>query len=46
VEEDDPLPELLSLFAQESNRPTANAKIVGRNRNFSFIIEPKFVPDT
>ena len=35
--------EELSLFlAQEIIRPKANAKIVGRNRNFSFVIEPKY----
>ena len=34
------------LLAQESIRPKANAKIVGRKRNFSFVIEPKYVPDT
>ena len=34
--------EELSLFlAQESIRPKANAKIVGRKRNFSFVIEPQ-----
>ena len=34
------------LLAQESIRPKANAKIVGRKSNFSFVIEPKYVPDT
>ena len=34
------------LLAQESIRPKANAKIVGRKMNFSFVIEPKYVPDT
>ena len=29
------------LLAQESIRPKANAKIVGKKRNFSFFIEPK-----
>ena len=28
------------LLAQESIRPKANAKIVGKKRNFSFVIEP------
>jgi len=41
-----PLDELLDelseeLLAQESIRPKANAKIVGKKRNFSFVIEPK-----
>ena len=30
------------LLAQESIRPKANAKIVGRKRNFSFVIEPQY----
>ena len=30
------------LLAQESIRPKANAKIVGKKRNFSFFIEPKY----
>jgi hypothetical protein len=30
------------LLAQESIRPKANAKIVGKKRNFSFVIEPKY----
>ena len=34
------------LLAQESIKPKANAKIVGKKRNFSFFIEPKYVPDT
>ena len=29
------------LLAQESIRPKANAKIVGRKRYFSFVIEPQ-----
>ena len=29
------------LLAQEIIRPKANAKIVGRKRNFSFVIEPQ-----
>ena len=29
------------LLAQESIRLKANAKIVGKKRNFSFVIEPK-----
>ena len=29
------------LLAQESIRPKANAKIVGKKRNFSFFIEPQ-----
>jgi hypothetical protein len=34
------------LLAQESIRPKANAKIVGRKSNFSFFIEPKYALDT
>ena len=34
------------LFAQESIRPKANAKIVGKKRNFSFFIEPQHSLDT
>ncbi len=34
--------ELSSFLAQESIRPKANAKIVGKKRNFSFFIEPKY----
>ena len=34
------------LLAQESIRPKANAKIVGKKRNFSFFIEPKYALDT
>jgi hypothetical protein len=30
------------LLAQESIRPKANAMIVGKKRNFSFFIEPKY----
>ena len=30
-----------SVLEQESIRPKANAKIVGKKRNFSFFIEPK-----
>ena len=30
------------LLAQESIRPRVNAKIVGKKRNFSFFIEPKY----
>ena len=42
-----PLDELLDelseeLLAQESIRPKANAKIVGKKSNFSFFIEPKY----
>ena len=33
------------LFAQESIRPKANAKIDGKKRNFSFFIEPKYALD-
>ena len=29
------------LLAQEIIRPNANAKIVGKKRNFSFFIEPQ-----
>ena len=29
------------LLAQESYRPKANAKIVGKKSNFSFFIEPQ-----
>ena len=34
------------LLAQESIRPKANAKIVGRKSNFSFFIEPKYALGT
>ena len=34
------------LLAQESIRPKANAKIVGKKRNFSFFIEPQHSMDT
>ena len=34
------------LLAQESIKPKANAKIVGRKSNFSFFIETQYVPDT
>ena len=34
------------LLAQESIRPKANAKIVGRKMSFSFFIENQYVPDT
>ena len=34
------------LLAQESIRPKANAKIVGKKRNFSFFIEPKYALGT
>ncbi len=34
--------ELSSDLAQDSIRPKANAKIVGKKRNFSFFIEPKY----
>ena len=34
------------LLAQESIRPKANAKIVGKKRNFSFVIEPQNALDT
>ena len=34
------------LLAQESIRPKANAKIVGKKRNFSFFIEPQSALDT
>ena len=34
--------ELSSLSEQESNRPKANAKIVGRKSNCSFFIELKY----
>ena len=30
------------LLAQESIRPKTNAKIVGKKRNFSIFIEPKY----
>ena len=30
------------LLAQESIKPKANAKIVGRKRNFSFVIESQY----
>ena len=30
------------LLAQESIRIIANAKIVGKNRNLSFVIEPQY----
>jgi len=35
-----------STGAQESIRPKANAKIVGKKRNFSFFIEPKYALGT
>ena len=39
--------EELSLFlAQEIIRPKANAKIVGKKRNFSFFIEPQYALGT
>ena len=34
------------LLAQESIRPKANAKIVGRKSNCSFFIEPKYALGT
>ena len=34
------------LLAQESIRPKANAKIVGKKINFSFFIETQYVLDT
>ena len=34
------------LLAQESIRPKVNAKIVGKNRDFSFFIEPKYALGT
>ena len=34
------------LLAQESIRPKDNAKIVGRKKNFSFVIEPKYALGT
>ena len=34
------------LLAQESIRPKANAKIVGKKRNFSFFIELQYALDT
>ena len=34
------------LLAQEIIRPKATAMIVGKNRNFSFFIEPKYALDT
>jgi len=34
------------LLAQESIRLKANAKIVGKKRNFSFFIEPQHSLDT
>ena len=34
------------LLAHENIRPKANAKIVGKKINFSFVIEPKYVLDT
>ena len=34
------------LLAQDSIRPKANAKIVGKKRNFSFFIEPQHSLDT
>ena len=37
--EDDELSE--ELLEQESIRPKANTKIVGKKRNFSFFIEPQ-----
>ena len=41
VSSDEELSEELFL-AQEIIRPKANAKIVGRKRNFSFFIEPQY----
>jgi len=38
--------EFSSLAEHESIRPKANAKIVGKKRNFSFFIEPKYALDT
>jgi hypothetical protein len=34
------------LLAQERIRPKANAKMVGKKRNFSFFIEPQHSLDT
>ena len=34
------------LLAQESIRPKANAKIVGKKRNFSLFIELQYVLET
>ena len=34
------------LLAQESIRPKANAKIVGKKRNFSFFIGPQYALGT
>jgi len=34
------------LLAQESIRPKANAKIVGKKSNFSFFIEPQYALGT
>ena len=36
----------LSLSEQESNRPKANAKTVGKKSNFSFFIEPQYALGT
>ena len=45
--DDDEDPDVLSsLLEQESNRLKAKAKIVGKKSNFSFFIEPQYVPDT
>ena len=35
-----------SFLAQESIRPKANAKIVGKKRNFSSFIEPQYALGT
>jgi len=43
---DEEPPSSLLFLAQESFRPKANAKIVGRKRNFSFFIEPQSALDT
>ena len=34
------------LLAQESIRPKANAKTVGKKSNCSFFIETQYVPET
>ena len=34
------------LLAQESIRPKDNAKIVGKKRNFSFVMEPQYALGT
>jgi hypothetical protein len=38
--------EFSSLAEHDSIRPKVNAKIVGKKRNFSFFIEPKYALDT